>query len=166
MTDSFQSPSSRPPTKTFSDAASDVARNVAGMARDTGAQANQVVRETASSAKDHVKDILDRQLEASVEAAGQLAKSMRVASNDLEQHSPLMAGLVGAVASKIDGYAEDMQDRTVDHLMYVTTDLTRRQPALVFGIAALAGFFVYRAIKSTPPLETQAPSIQPSAGDE
>ena len=73
----------------------------------------------------------------------------------------LIAGLVGALANKVDDFAEDMQDRTVDHLTRSVTDFTRRQPALVFGMAALAGFFVYRAVKNAAPLE--APSIQPSS---
>ena len=146
--------------KSLGEAASAAAQNVTEIARDTGAQAKQAVLETAASARDQVKDIIDRQLETGVEAAGRLANSARIAANDLEKHSPLMAGLVGALATKIDGYAENMEGRTVDHLLYSATDLTKRQPALVFGLAALAGFFVYRAIKNAPSLE--APSIQPS----
>jgi len=154
--------SQRTPSRaSVSEAASEAVANVSEMARDTGAQAKQAFLETASSAKDQVKDILDRQLGAGVEIAGQFANSARLAANDLEQHSPLIAGLVGAFANKVDGFAEDMQDRTVDHLTRSVTDFTRRQPALVFGIAALAGFFVYRAVKNAPPLE--APSIQPSS---
>jgi hypothetical protein len=39
-------------------------------------------------------------------------------------------------------------------------DFTRRQPALVFGLAALAGFFAIRTLKSSPSIS--APPIQPS----
>jgi hypothetical protein len=30
------------------------------------------------------------------------------------------------------------------------SNVTRRQPALVFGLAALAGFFVFRTLKAAP----------------
>jgi len=150
-----------PSIKSMTEAASEAAANVSEIARDTGAQAKQAFLDTASSAKDQVKDLLDRQLGTGIEIVGQFANSARLAATDMEQHSPLVAGLVGALANKVDDFAEDMQDRTVDHLTRSVTDLTRRQPALVFGIAALAGFVVYRAVKSTPPIE--APSIQPSA---
>jgi len=147
----------------MTDAVTEATRNVTNMARSTGAQAKETLVDTASSAKDHVKDILDRQLEMGVEAAGRLANSARVAADDLEQYSPIMAGLVGALATKIDSYAENMQDRTVDHVLYAARDLTKRRPALVFGLTALAGFFVYRAVKNAPAVE--APSIQPSDGE-
>ena len=150
-----------PSLKTMTEAASEAAANVSEIARDTGAQAKQAFLDTASSAKDQVKDILDRQLGAGVEIAGQFANSARLAATDMEQHSPMIAGLVGALANKVDDFAEDMQDRTVDHLARSMTDFTRRQPALVFGMAALAGFFVYRAVKNAVPLE--APSIQPAS---
>ena len=150
-----------PSTRTISEAASEAAANVSEIARDTGTQAKQAFLDTASSAKDQVKDILDRQLGAGVEIVGQFANSVRLAATDMEQHSPLIAGLVGALANKVDDFAEEMQDRTVDHLTRSMTDFTRRQPALVFGMAALAGFFVYRAVKNAVPLE--APSIQPTS---
>lgn len=158
-----QSDSAQPTSmkSTLTAAANDAASNASEIARETGAQAKQAILDTASSARDQVKDLLDQQIGAGVGIAGQLAKSARLAATDMEQHSPLVAGLVGALASKIDDFAEDMEDRTVDHLARSLTDFTRRQPALVFGIAALAGFVVYRAVKTTAPI--QAPSIQPSS---
>jgi hypothetical protein len=53
-----------------------------------------------------------------------------------------------------------LRDQSVDQLIGKASDFTRRQPALVFGLAALAGFFAVRTVKSAPSIS--APSIQPS----
>jgi hypothetical protein len=53
-----------------------------------------------------------------------------------------------------------MQDQTVDHLVRAASDFTRKQPALVFGVAALAGFFMYRTMKGVQ--STASPPIQPT----
>jgi hypothetical protein len=64
------------------------------------------------------------------------------------------------LADKVEGYAEDFQDQTVDHLIRSASDFTRRQPALVFGLAAVAGFFIFRTMKSAQ--ATASPPIQPT----
>ena len=148
-------------TRTLSQAASETVDKASEIAANTTAQAKQAILDTAKSAKDRAKDIVDNQLSAGVKIASQFAKSTRLAANDMAQHSPLVAGLIEAAANKVDEFADDMQDRTVDHLIYSASDLTRRRPALVFGLAALAGFFVYRAVKASPPV--QAPPIQPTS---
>jgi hypothetical protein len=53
------------------------------------------------------------------------------------------------VGDRIESYADDMRDQSVDELFRSASNFTRRQPALVFGLAALAGFFALRTIKST-----------------
>jgi hypothetical protein len=51
------------------------------------------------------------------------------------------------LADTVKGTAEDLRDTAVD--------LTRRQPALVFGLASLAGFRAYRTVKNA---QTVAPT--------
>jgi hypothetical protein len=60
-----------------------------------------------------------------------------------------------------------LQDQSVDQLWRSASNYTRRQPAVVFGLAALAGFFALRTFKSTParrpsPLNQNQQSSQPS----
>jgi predicted RNA-binding Zn ribbon-like protein len=64
----------------------------------------------------------------------------------------VQAQLVGriGVADRLDSYASDLRDQSVDQLVQAASNYTRRQPAVVFGLAALAGFFALRTIKSTP----------------
>jgi hypothetical protein len=129
-------------------------------ARDAGEKAKRAAADTASTMGDEVKTILDRQLGTGATMAGQFASSIRIAADDLSRESPMLAGLVRGFADRVDGYAQDLQDQTVDQVMKAASDFTRKQPALVFGLAALAGFFVLRTFKSAG--EKAAPSIQPS----
>ena len=145
-------------------AANDAFSRASDSVRETAGKAKQVASSTASTVADQVKELLDRQIGSGANMAGQFASSARLAANDLDQHSPVMAGLVRTMANKIDDYADDLQDQTVEQLTRTASDFTRRQPALVFGLAAIAGFFVFRTVKSGQP--TSSSSIQPRQGSE
>jgi hypothetical protein len=145
---------------TARDAAGQAFSKASEMARDVGEKAKRAAADTASTMGDEVKEILDRQLGTGATMAGQFASSIRIAADDLSRESPVLGGLVRGFANRVDGYAQDLQDQTVDQVMKAASDFTRKQPALVFGLAALAGFFVLRTFKSAG--GDAAPSIQPS----
>jgi hypothetical protein len=147
------------PTNRVSGFADEALANVSEIARETGAKAKRAAFDAASSATDQVKDLIDRQLSGGVQFAGEFANAVRQSTSGLQDKSPFLAGAVEILADKIDEYTEGLEDQTVDHLYRTAADFTRRQPAVVFGLAALAGFFVYRAVKAASPIE--APSIQP-----
>ncbi len=142
------------------DAAGQAFSKVAEMAGDAGEQAKRAAADTASTVGETVKEILDRQLGTGASMAGQFASSIRIAADDLSRESPMLAGVVRGFANRVDGYAQELQDQTVDQVMRAASDFTRKQPALVFGLASLAGFFVLRTFKSTG--GDAAPSIKPS----
>jgi hypothetical protein len=60
----------------------------------------------------------------------------------------------------MNGYADGLRHQSAEQLMRGASDFTRRQPAVVFGLAALAGFFVLRTLKSTG--SAASPPIQPT----
>ena len=97
---------------------------------------------------DHVMGLLNDQLGVGAQSANRFAGSMRVAADDLEHENPMLAGLVRGFAHNVDHYADRLEDQTVEQLAKSASDLTRRQPALMFGLAALAGFFAFRTFKS------------------
>ena len=97
---------------------------------------------------------------AGASMAGQFASSVRLAADDLAAQSPLLSGAVRSFADTIEVYAGEVKDRTVEELVQAASDFTRRQPALVFGLAAVAGFLVIRTVKSAPTVA--APPIQPA----
>jgi ElaB/YqjD/DUF883 family membrane-anchored ribosome-binding protein len=145
-------------------AANDAFSRASDAVRDTAEKAKQAASDTASTVTDQVKELLDRQIGKGASMAGQLASSARVAADDLNLQSPLMAGLVRTMADKIEDYADDLQDQTVEHLTRAASDFTRRQPALVFGLAAVAGFFVFRTVRSGQSMPSSP--IQPVKSSE
>jgi ElaB/YqjD/DUF883 family membrane-anchored ribosome-binding protein len=141
------------------DSANDALSKASDIAREAGAKAKQAASDTASTMTDQVKDLLDRQIGTGANMASQFASSVRLAADDLNSQSPMLAGLIRNLADKVEGYAEDMQDQTIDHFARAAADFTRKQPAVVFGLAAVAGFLVFRTVKSVQ--RTASPPIQP-----
>lgn len=111
-------------------------------------EARSALEDTASSARDAVKASLDRQIEAGARLIGHFASSVRIAADDLDGASPVLGKLVRGFAKSIDDFKEDLQGQTAEQLIRSASDFTRRQPALVFGIAALAGFVGLRTFKN------------------
>ncbi|MER8470387.1 hypothetical protein NKH23_13280 [Mesorhizobium sp. M1328] len=105
----------------------------------------------ASTVTNQVKEMLDRQVGSGAEVMGQLASSTQRAAEDLDANAPIVAGVVRTFANRLDGYADDLRDRSVDQLVLAASDLARRKPGLVFGLAAVAGFLTFRTLKSAPP---------------
>ena len=140
-------------------AASEAFAKAGDAARQASSKAKTAASEAAETVSEHAKDLLDRQIGNNIRAAGQFAGAVKMAAQDVEGQSPLLAGLVRSWASKVEDFAEEREDETVEQLARSASDFTRRQPALVFGLAALAGFALFRALKSAP--DTRAPSIQP-----
>jgi hypothetical protein len=124
-------------------AASDVAYQVAGTAKQAASKA-------AARVTDQVKEVLDRQVDSGADVMGKLATSTKRVADDLEESAPLVAGMVRTFAQRMDGYAGDLRGQSVDQLLRAASDLTMRQPVLVFGLAALAGFLTCRTLKNAP----------------
>ena len=76
--------------------------------------AKKAASEVASTIGGHVKDLLDTQLGSGADIIGQLGSSAKRAAEDLEQNAPQLAGLVRGVADRIEGYADDLRDQSVD----------------------------------------------------
>jgi hypothetical protein len=147
-------------TRKMGGAASEAFSKASDMARDAGEKAKRAAVDTTSTMTDSVMGLFNDQLGAGAEIAGRFASSMRLAADDLEGENPMLARLVRGVAHKIDNYADHFEGKTVEQLAKNGSDLTRRQPALVFGAAALAGFFAFRMVKNAQSISS--PPIQPA----
>jgi hypothetical protein len=77
-----------------------------------------------------------------------VARSAKTAADALEDDAPQIAGLVRGVADRAQQYSRDLEHQSVTDLYEAASDFTKRQPALVFGVAALAGFLALRTLKS------------------
>lgn len=155
--------------KKMGDAASEAFSKASDTARDAGEKAKQAAADAASTMSDHVMGLLNDQLGVGAQSATRFASSMMLAADDLEPENRMLAGLVRGFAHNVDHYADRLEDQTVQELAQSASNFTRRQPALMFGLAALAGFFAFRTFKSANAKSVSSPPIQPtdyhSAGD-
>ena len=119
--------------------------------------------DAAATVPEQVKQLLDRQVSSGADIIGHVAGAVKRGAQELDRDAPQLAGMVRTAAEQMNGYADGLRDQSVEQLMSAASDFTRRQPAVVFGLAALAGFFVLRTLKSTPSSSSvAAPPIQPT----
>jgi ElaB/YqjD/DUF883 family membrane-anchored ribosome-binding protein len=144
-----------------SKAASEAFTSAKSAAGDAASKAKQAASEAAATVTGQVKTLLDNQVSGGADIVGHMAGAVKKAAQELDRNVPQLAGLVRTAADRMDGYAGDLRDQSVDQLIRAASDFTRRQPAMVFGLAALAGFFVLRTLKSTPS-SVASPPIQPT----
>jgi hypothetical protein len=142
--------------------AKDAMSKASSFAEEATGKVKQAASETAETLTGEMKQLLNRQVRGGADMLGYVARSARRAAEDLEHDSPQMAGLARGLASQVDHYAEGLRDQSIDEIWRSAADFTRRQPALVFGLAALVGFVALRTVKSSPSIS--APSIQPGRG--
>jgi hypothetical protein len=76
---------------------------------------------------------------------------VRCAADSLDPNAPQLAGLARGAAERVEQFSRDIRGQTIEDLVRAASDLTRRQPALIFGLASLAGFLAFRVLKSSPP---------------
>jgi hypothetical protein len=127
--------------------------------------AEQVASDAASSLRDEVRRVLDQQVNHSAEYLGHAASSIRTAADELSKNAAPLGALAGTVADRLDTYAQTVKGKTVEDLWDTAVDFTRRQPALVFGLASLAGFLAYRTIKNTKPASSTSAGVDNPARD-
>ena len=122
----------------------------AAMASEAVDLASRAASATVSTVSREAKQVLDKQVGRGASLLGNVGSSVKAAARELEGGAPQMAGLVRSFGERIDEYASELEGQTVDGVIRTAGDLARRQPALVFGLTALAGFLVIRTLKSTP----------------
>lgn len=130
--------------------AGEAVSKIADVAQQAGSQAKQTASALASEANQKAKGFLNQQVASGAELVGHVADSARCAADNLDQSAPHLAELVRGAAEKVEEFSRDMRGQTAEDLMRTASDFTRRQPALVFGLASLAGFMLFRVLKAGP----------------
>jgi hypothetical protein len=143
-----------PPSQDMRAKAGDTASKIADAAREAGGQAKQAASSLASDATKQAKGFLNMQVTAGADMVDHVVDSARIAAENLEREVPQLAGLVRSVADRAGDFSQDLRGQTVGDLIRTASDFTRKQPALVFGLASLAGFLAFRLLKSRPPEES------------
>ncbi len=156
---SSTSPSSRPENKSTASGVAQDMRAKAGeatskvidAAQQAGTQAKDAAASLASDASQKAKGFLNMQVSGSSDLAGHVARSVRCAADNLDPNAPKLASLARGAAERVEQFSRDVRGQTVEDLVRTASEFTRRQPALIFGLASLAGFLAFRVLKSSPP---------------
>jgi hypothetical protein len=104
---------------------------------------------TTSTVAEQVQDALDQQVTRGARVITNIAHSAKRAADELETDAPQIADLVRGMAARVEEYSRNLEDQSISEIYQAASHFTRRQPAPVFGAAALAGFFMLRALRSS-----------------
>jgi ElaB/YqjD/DUF883 family membrane-anchored ribosome-binding protein len=128
--------------------AGEAVSKLADVAQQAGTQAKQTASLLASDVNQKAKGLLHQQVASGADLAGHVADSARCAADNLSQNAPQLADLVRGAAEKVEEFSRDLRGQRVKDLVQKASDFTRRQPAVVFGLASLAGFLLLRVLKA------------------
>jgi hypothetical protein len=140
----------------------DAVTKVANVAQVAGVQAKATATSLASEANEKAKGVINDQVAAGAAWVGHLALATKAAADSLRPNAPQFSGLVRDAASKVEKLSKNLQNQSIEELYQSASNFTRRQPAVVFGSAALFGFFISRLLKMEP-AKPRAPGF--SGGD-
>jgi hypothetical protein len=124
---------------------------VAEAAQQAGQQAKDAAVTIASTANEIAKGLINQQIAAGCQWIGQMADSTRGAAQSLEKDFPEFAGLLRQASDKVEAFSKELPDRSVDDLYRSVAEFHRQQPVVLFGAAAVLGFFAYRLFKNSAP---------------
>jgi ElaB/YqjD/DUF883 family membrane-anchored ribosome-binding protein len=128
------------------------ASKLADAAQQTAQEAAEGLRQTASSlasdTRARMNGLLSEKLSSGAEVVGQVAGSARRAADDLERTSPQISGLLRDASAHMEEFSRTLRAKSVDEIVETATSYARRQPAVLFGAAAVAGFALFRLFKA------------------
>ena len=120
----------------------------------------------APTVTSQIQEALDQQVVRGAKTMTTVARSARRAADELETAAPQIAGLVRGVADRVEEYSRNLETASATDIYQAASDFTRRQPAVVFGVAALAGFFALRTIKNSSASSGRGRPVSSPRGEE
>jgi ElaB/YqjD/DUF883 family membrane-anchored ribosome-binding protein len=130
--------------------ANEAMSKVADAAQQAGDQVKQQASSLATEAKEKTKGYFNQQVSSGADLTSHMAESIKCAADNLDPKAPQIASLVRSAADRLNSFSDEIREQSVDDLLRTASDFTRRQPAVVFGLASLTGFFLFRALKAKP----------------
>jgi hypothetical protein len=123
-----------------------------GLAVDISALADSAkakLGEIGAPVKDTAIEVASQQKDAGAEQLQAAARAVHGAARELESAMPQWAGYVHEFGQRLERFASDIRDGSVDDLMGKLGEFARNQPALLFGGALLTGLALSRFVKSS-----------------
>jgi hypothetical protein len=145
---SSQSQASEPASRDVRANAEEAVSKLSDVAQQAGSQAKHTASSMAAEATQGAKGFLNSQVAAGADLAGHVADSVRSAADKLEPNAPQLAGLVRGAAEGVEGFSRELREQSVQDLWRTASNFTRKQPAVVFGLASLAAFLLFRVLKA------------------
>ena len=115
---------------------------------DLGGAAKQAADTLVSAATDKLKDIANQEVVAGADLVGRVGKSVRVAGEHLKTNAPYLARFAFSAAQRIDQSADQLRGQSIEDLARSTADFARQRPEIVFGVAAVSGFLLFRLLNA------------------
>ena len=103
----------------------------------------------SSNITSQIQDVLNQQVVKGAKMMSNVANSTRRAAEELQTDAPQLAGLVRGMADRLQDYSRNLENQSAADMYRAASDFTRQQPAVVFGLAALAGFLALRTFRSS-----------------
>jgi len=114
------------------------------------------IEEIAEPLKEKAAEVAKDKIEAGVSQLKMFANAMHGAASELEPQMPKIATYVRDAGNKLEDAAANVGEKNMEELLEGFNDFARKQPALVFGAATLAGFALARFLKSSTMPQPQA----------
>ena len=127
--------------------AREAARKVSETAEQAKAQARETISNLSSHAARTIAEMLNSQVNAGAGFVSDLAHSIHCAADDIGNTAPQLGEFTHEAARQVDAFAAQIREKRVDELFADASDFARRQPAIVFGAAAVLGFAMFRVLK-------------------
>ena len=129
--------------------AEDAVSKLTDVAQQAGSQAKQSATSMAADATQGAKRFLDdsdRRGSRSRRARRRVPSAVRpTSSSRTRRNSPAWCA---AGAEGVERFSREMREQSAQDLWRTASDFTRNQPAVVFGLASLAGFLLFRVLKA------------------
>jgi hypothetical protein len=122
--------------------------------------AKETVQELAEPLKEKALEVANEQKDLGADHLRLLARAMRGASEAVEGDIPQFAGYVKKLSGQLERTSSDLRDCELDEVAQTVSDFAKRNPALVFGGALLAGLALTRFIKSSSHRSMQGQGTQ------
>jgi hypothetical protein len=161
---SSQSSANSPSGSSFTDKANEAARKAGEAAQQAQNQAREAISNLSSHAAGTMKELLNNQVSTGADFVSDIAHSIHCAADDLNHAAPQLGEFAHEAARQVDAFATRMREKPADELFADASDFARRQPAIVFGAAAVLGFAMFRILKVGAQTSNESSSGHSSSG--
>ena len=134
------------------------AKEAASQVKEQAGQMTDQVKEQASKVTDKAKEQATTRVEDQKGRAAEgivgFADALNQVSGSMRDQNPTVANFAETAASKLEQFAETLNDKDVNDLVTDIERMARKQPALFIGGAFVAGVLAARFLKSSSGMRT------------